>query len=253
MYGIRGIRQDLASSLNRKLFYEVKGLFMCFSATASFTTALVLVPVGAYCVRKAARLEKAYWLFALIPLMFGIQQFFEGIVWLGLAADNSMAILIAGRGFIFFSHLFWLVWIPLCCYAVEDSATKRSLYFFLAILGTVHGLLMYVPLLINEDWLVVKISDYSIKYKLTLFHEETLPLKIRNLIYGIVVLVPLLSSSDRYIRVFGAMIVFSLVMTSLLFDHVFVSVWCFFAAVLSFYILIMIVRKVMITEVKYMK
>jgi hypothetical protein len=113
--------------------------------------------------------------------------------------------------------------------------------------------LMYVPLLINEDWLIVKISDYSIKYKLTLFHEETLPLKIRNLIYGIVVLVPLLSSSDRYIRVFGAMIVFSLVITSLLFDHVFVSVWCFFAAVLSFYILIMILRKTMITEVEYMK
>ena len=221
---------------------------MCFSATASFTTALVLVPVGAYCVRKAAGLEKAYWLFALIPLMFGIQQLFEGLVWLGMTADNNDATLVAGRGFLFFSHFFWLFWIPLACYAVEDNATRRSLYFLLAIVGAVHGLLMYVPLLINEDWLIVRISDYSIKYKLTLFHEEYLPLRVRNFIYGIVVLVPLLSASDRYVRVFGAMIVFSLVLTSLLYDHAFVSVWCFFAAVLSLYILIMIYRKTKVTE-----
>ena len=222
---------------------------MCFSATASFATALVLVPVGAYCVRKTASLEKAYWLFALIPLMFGIQQLFEGVVWLGLTADDSFTTLTAGRGYLFFSHLFWLFWIPLSCYAVEDNARKRSLYFLLAILGAVHGLLMYLPLLVNEDWLKVRVSDFSIKYKLILFHEEFLPLKVRNLIYGIVTLVPLLSASDRYIRVFGVMIVFSLVMTSLLFDHAFVSVWCFFAAVLSFYILFMISQKIKIAEV----
>ena len=222
---------------------------MCFSATASFATALVLVPVGAYCVRKAASLKKAYWLFALIPLMFGIQQLFEGVVWLGLTADDSVKTLTAGRGFLFFSHFFWLVWIPLSCYAVEENARKRSFYFLLAILGAVHGLLMYVPLLLNEDWLKVRVSDFSIKYKLILFHGEFLPLKVRNLIYGIVTLVPLLSASDRYIRVFGAMIVFSLVMTSLLFDHAFVSVWCFFAAVLSFYILFMISQKIKIAEV----
>jgi hypothetical protein len=222
---------------------------MCFSATSSFATALVLVPVGAYCVRKAASLEKAYWLFALIPLMFGMQQLFEGVVWLGLTADDSVTTLTAGRGFLFFSHLFWLVWIPLSCYAVEDNARKRSLYFLLAILGAVHGLLMYVPLLLNEDWLNVRVSDFSIKYKLILFHEEFLPLKVRNLIYGVVTLVPLLSASDRYIRVFGTMIVFSLIITSLLFDHAFVSVWCFFAAVLSFYILFMISQKIKIAEV----
>ena len=56
---------------------------MCFSATASFTTALVLIPVGVYCVNKATSLQKSYWLFALMPLMFGVQQFFEGVVWLG--------------------------------------------------------------------------------------------------------------------------------------------------------------------------
>jgi len=216
---------------------------MCFSATASFTTALVLLPVGIYCVKKSAGLKKAYWLFALMPLMFGVQQFFEGIVWLGMESADASETQIAARGYLFFSHLFWLIWIPLSCYAVEDNTTKRKFYLFLAILGAVHGLLLYIPLLFHEDWLTVKLVGHSIKYKLILFHEEYLPLKIRNLLYGIFTLVPLLSASDRYIKVFGAVIVLSLVMTSLYFDYAFVSVWCFFAAVLSFYILFMIFQK----------
>lgn len=221
---------------------------MCFSATASFTTALVLIPVGVYCVNKATSLQKAYWLFALMPLMFGVQQFFEGVVWLGTEADDGATTLIAARGYLFFSHLFWLFWIPLSCYAVEDNATKRKFYFILTVFGAAYALLMYVPLLIHEDWVTVKLVGHSIKYKLILLHEGYVPLKVRNLIYGIFTLVPLLSASDRYIKGFGVIIVFSLAITSLYFDHAFLSVWCFFAAVLSLYILIMIIQKTKITE-----
>ena len=221
---------------------------MCFSATASFTTALVLIPVGVYCVNKATSLQKSYWLFALMPLMFGVQQFFEGVVWLGMEADDGATTLIAARGYLFFSHLFWLFWIPLSCYAVEDNATKRKFYFILTVFGAAYALLMYVPLLIHEDWVTVKLVGHSIKYKLILLHEEYVTLKVRNLIYGIFTLVPLLSASDRYIKGFGVIIVFSLAITSLYFDHAFLSVWCFFAAVLSLYILIMIIQKTKITE-----
>ena len=221
---------------------------MCFSATASFTTAVVLVPVGIYCVKKAASLQKPYWLFALIPLMFGMQQFFEGLVWLGMESDDAGATLIAARGYIFFSHLFWLVWIPLSCYAVEDNTTRRKFYFFLILLGAVHGLSLYVPLLFHEGWLTVKIIGHSIKYKLVFLHDEYLSLIIKNLLYATFTLIPLLSASDRYIKVFGILLVISLAITSLYFEYVMLSVWCFFAAVLSIYILIMIFQKTKITE-----
>lgn len=221
---------------------------MCFSATASFTAALVLVPAGIYCVKKAAGMKKPYWLFALMPLMFGVQQFFEGVVWLGLDAGKASTALMAGRGYLFFSHLFWLFWIPLACFAVEETAGKRKLYSMLAILGAVHGLLLYVPLLFHEDWLTVKLVGDSIKYKMILFHEEYLPLKIRNLLYGIFTLVPLLSASDRYIKVFGVLIVLSLAITNLYFEYAFVSVWCFFVALLSLYLVIMIIQKTKAVE-----
>jgi hypothetical protein len=221
---------------------------MCFSATASFTTALVLVPVGVYCVKKSASLQKAYWLFALIPIFFGIQQFFEGLVWLSLESDDAGMAHSAAMGFIFFSHLFWLIWIPLSCYAVENNAIKRKIYLFLIVLGVVHGLSLYVPLLFHQDWLTVKMLNQSIKYKATLLHDEYIPIIGMNILYAMLTLVPLLLASDRYIKTFGAIIIISLAITSLFFDYAFISVWCFFAAVLSFYILIMIFQKSKLTE-----
>jgi hypothetical protein len=221
---------------------------MCFSATASFTTALVLVPVGVYCVKKSASLHKAYWLFALIPVFFGIQQFFEGLVWLGLSSDDAGTTRFAAMGFIFFSHLFWLIWIPLSCYAVESNLIRRKFYFFLIVFGAAHGLSLYAPLLFHQDWLTVKMVNQSINYKATLLHDEDIPIIMMNILYATFTLVPLFLASDRHIKIFGAVIVISLAVTSLYFNYAFISVWCFFAAVLSFYILIMMLQKTKPTE-----
>jgi len=150
--------------------------------------------------------------------------------------------------FLFSFHLFVFFLIPLFLYAGENYAPKRKFYFILTFFGAAYALLMYVPLLIHEDWVTVKLVGHSIKYKLILLHEGYVPLIVMNLIYGIFTLVPLLSASDRYIKVFGVIVVFSLAITSLYFDHAFLSVWCFFAAVLSLYILIMIIQKTKITE-----
>jgi len=225
---------------------------MCFSVTASFTAAAVLVPAGIYCVKKAAGLEKAYWLFALMPVMFGIQQFFEGLVWLGMQPDEGGSVLFAARGYLFFSHFFWLFWIPLSSYAVEDNTVRRKMYFFLAIVGALHGSLMYVPLLFNEDWVTVKLVGHSLKYKMVLFHEDYLPLLARNFLYAVLTLVPLLSATDRYIKIFGLLIVISLAITNFYFEHAFVSVWCFFAAILSFYLVVMIIIKTRVNESRQM-
>jgi len=189
-------------------------------------------------------MQKAYWLFALMPFMFGMQQFFEGFVWLGIASGDGVTTLMAARGYIFFSHLFWLIWIPLSCYAVEDNANKRKLYFFLVLLGIIHSLSMYVPLLIHDDRIIVKLIGDSIKYKLVLLHDEYVDIRIMNLLYAGFTLIPLLTASDRYIKVFGVIIMLSLVITSLYFEYTIVSVWCFFAAVLSLYIVFMISVKI---------
>ena len=51
---------------------------MCFSAPASFIAGAVLATVGVVTLRMATR--PAQIAFAAIPLLFGIQQLFEGLI-----------------------------------------------------------------------------------------------------------------------------------------------------------------------------
>jgi hypothetical protein len=52
--------------------------------------------------------------------------------------------------------------------------------------------------------------------------------------YALIVLVPLLFSTLRELRLFGVLVALSIVVASLAYGYAFVSVWCFFAALLSF-------------------
>ncbi|WP_420856726.1 DUF6629 family protein [Sulfuriflexus mobilis] len=61
---------------------------MCFSATASFTASALLLPVGVYCLHEARQAKKPYWLLAVMPLLFAIQQFLEGQRWLAVQAHQ---------------------------------------------------------------------------------------------------------------------------------------------------------------------
>ncbi len=215
---------------------------MCFSATASFSAAVVLIPVGAYCIKKVAPLNKKYRLIVLLPLIFGIQQLFEGFVWLAIEPGGGGATRLPALGFMFFSHLFWLFWIPLACYVVESNTLKRKVMFTFFLLGAVHGLIMYVPLWFNSDWLVVELVQKSISYKATLLYDDYIPRIAVRVLYAVLVIASLLLSSDRYLRVFGVIIAMSVVISTVYFGHAFISIWCYFAAVLSLYVLFMIIR-----------
>ena len=53
---------------------------MCFSASASFIAAAALATTGVATLRMASRPSELP--FAAVPLLFGIQQFIEGLTWL---------------------------------------------------------------------------------------------------------------------------------------------------------------------------
>lgn len=215
---------------------------MCFSVTASFTTAILLVPAGVYCMKKAVRLPKSYWLVGALPLLFGVQQAFEGGVWITINSNNADAIRMAALGFMFFSHFFWLFWIPMTGYAIENHAIRKKLFFGFAIFGGLYGASMYFPLFIYEDWLTVALLKHSISYEAMLIYDGYIPRIVVRGIYALVVSVPLLLSSDHYLRIFGVIIATSVVLATVFYGYAFISIWCYFAAVLSLYIIYMMGR-----------
>jgi hypothetical protein len=214
---------------------------MCISATVSYSTAAVLASTGLYAVREARWLPPPYWMWALIPFLFGIQQAFEGRVWQELDAGNAAAAVSFALGFHFFSHFLWPWWLPLCSYLVEPGKIRKRVIGGCAIFGAFAATLVYSAMLFHPDWMSVAARGHSILYDFSIPWRGSIHLPATPAtLYALTILVPLLFSSHRLIRIFGGLVALSGVLASAAYGYAYVSVWCFFAAVLSLHIVYMI-------------
>lgn len=215
---------------------------MCFSTTVSYSAATVLVVSGLYLVHRAKQLALPYRLLALVPLLFGIQQGFEGRVWQVVDVGSAAAVPYA-FGFLFFSHFLWLWWFPLCSYLLERGRFRKRLFLGLLLLGTFSGTLVYFAMLSHPDWLRVSVLGHSIVYEVESGYRSSVSIPLpASALYALIILVPLVFSSHFHLRVFGVLAGLSMVLASALYDDALISVWCFFAAVLSLYLGYMILR-----------
>lgn len=98
---------------------------MCFSAEASFTAGAVLLVIGAVTVRQArSRREMPY---ALIPLLFALQQLLEGALWLTFPDRAPALNAWLTQGYSLFSHVLWPIYVPLAALAMEDHPLRRRI------------------------------------------------------------------------------------------------------------------------------
>lgn len=220
---------------------------MCFSASVSYSAAAVLVTTGVYAVQQARRLHPPYLMWALVPILFGLQQAFEGRVWQEIDAGDARAAVPFALGFHFFSHFLWLWWLPLSSYLVEPGQASKTeklrkrVIGGCAIFGAFAGTLVYSVMLFHPEWMSVAWREHSITYDFSFPYRSAIHLPITPAaLYALTILVPLLFSSHRLTRIFGGLVALSMVLASAAYGYAYVSVWCFFAAVLSLYIVYMI-------------
>lgn len=216
---------------------------MCFSATASFVAGGVLVPVGILAVVRARQAGGLLVPFAIYPLAFGIQQVFEGLVWIAMLNTDPAMMYCGSRGFLLFSHFFWPAWAPVSVWLCEPDPVRKRWAGWLSIIGVLYGLLIYLPSLIWRDWTIVLMVEQSLVYRTpALYDYPTLQLATR-VIYAAIVLTALFMSTLKPIRLFAVLIALSLALTFLFYAYAFISVWCFFAAILSLYLFGVILRE----------
>lgn len=211
---------------------------MCFSAEASFITAAVLLPAGTYAMAKAGRSDPRYLPFATLPFLFGLQQLFEGLVW----SAGQEWVQTYSLAYMFFSWLAWPVWVPYSTYFLE-TCRRRHVYLLMAILGGMLGALQYVPYFAHEGWLVTQFLPYAISYNGTHLLDYIVPREFTYLVYVLVIIAPLVSSSVRDVNVFGYLVSFVLVVTYFFLQYAYISMFCFGGAIMSLYIVLMIDRK----------
>jgi len=217
-----------------------------------------------YAVQQARRLPTPYKMWALVPVFFGVQQGFEGAVWQALDAENISAAVSYALGFHFFSHFLWLWWLPLCCYLVEPKKLeqnnqaspsnkidkiRRSIIAGCAIFGAFAGTLVYSVMLSHPEWMSTSVNMHSIDYDFSVPWRSALHLPITPAaLYALTILLPLFLSGQKFIKIFGGLTALSMVLTSESYSYAYVSLWCFFAAVLSLYLVYM-TRHLVVTGV----
>lgn len=196
---------------------------MCFSATASFTAAGVLATTGVVSL-ALARKSPAKLLYASIPLLFGIQQLFEGLQWQSIRSggwNSNFA-----YAFLFFAFIIWPVLIPLAVTAVEKNDYCKNITQFFGALGT--GISLYLIACLVTYPLTVTVAGHSLSYNVFIPFELTV-----GILYITTVCGSLIFSSRPKIRLFGYAVLASAVASILLWSFAFTSVWCFFSAILS--------------------
>jgi hypothetical protein len=218
---------------------------MCFSASASFTSGAFLIPTGIYAIYSTFELKRFhYFPLAFIPFFFGVQQIIEGGVWLSMAANAHHYTRLFSIGFLFFSHFFWPFWIPLSAYCIaQNKNTVRAwIKAFFAVIGFVMGLLFFIPFLSNSHLVQTHMCANSIRYSTSSVLQAILGTSLPKYLYIAVIIIPLWLSRDWAVKIFGWLILVSVVATYLFYSYAFNSVWCFFSAIISIYVIYLIRR-----------
>lgn len=195
---------------------------MCFSATASFIAGGALSATGVLTISKAK--TKAELPFASIPLLFGIQQLIEGVVWLSFG--NAAFNIVATYSYSLFSHVLWPILVPFSVLLLETNPARKKILWVFSIIGSTVGL--YLLYFIVTEPITSKIVNNSIAYSSP--HLFLYPMLF---FYLLATCGSCFFSSHRIINLFGIVTFISAAVSAWFFAETFLSVWCFFAAVLS--------------------
>jgi len=211
---------------------------MCFSAEASIASGVLLMPVGAYCTVAALRKNISYLPLALTPILFGVQQLCEAGVWLGFERNDPALVKPSATAFLFFAIAFWPCWIPFVAMILEPRSWRRKFFFLLMLVGMWMGGGAWLEAVLKYDELVhVGIAGHSIRYDLTqLTMAQSVASALLQVIYLVLICGPLILSHERGLLPIGVLIGVSAVTVHFVFMYAFVSVWCFFASLISAHI-----------------
>ncbi len=197
---------------------------MCFSAPASFVAGTTLCAVGVATLKRTeARTEIPL---AIIPLLFGVQQLTEGVVWLTFSHDapllkQTMTYLYSG-----FSHVLWPIYVPFAVGILEAVRWRKKAIFAFEVAGVAVGL--YLLYFIVTLPVVAEVVGNHIVYASP--HFYLIPVMV---LYLAATCVSCFFSSHGFVKLFGVLALLSFIAAYVVHLMALVSIWCFFAAILS--------------------
>lgn len=200
---------------------------MCFSAEASFVAGILLTGIGIVTLKKT-KLKKQL-PFASIPLLFALQQFAEGLLWIStsnpLYSEWRMPLTYF---FLLFALAIWPIWVSFSTALIEKDDLRKKTLIAVSIFGL--SLSVFLSYSLATYPVVSYIESCHIYYHID-FPFYTLWLG--SIAYLIPTVFSLFISSAKGARTLAIAVFLSYIFTKIFYSEFIVSVWCFFAAILS--------------------
>ena len=143
-----------------------------------------------------------------------------------LVDKPSLASGILGYGFLVFAFLTWPIYIPYVMKRLEKKKHIKRILKWLHWLGAFVS--AYLLAAVLQNGLDVLVVDHHIVYDVTVPYGYAWVVA-----YVIATVGALLVSSNRFFTWFGFVSFVAVALSYHLYETAFVSVWCFFAAILS--------------------
>jgi len=198
---------------------------MCFSPTISFVASAGLVVIGIATLKQTrTRREMAL---AAVPLLFAAQQFIEGMIWLSLLYER-LAFLQPELVPLYsaFAGILWPLFITLSLWLIEPEKNRRAAMLAVGVMGLTVAL--YTVYVIAYFDISVEIAKNCILYdNAAPQNDYMVPF------YVVATCAAFFLSSLRSIQWLGLMNMCMFLIAYYLYRTNLVSVWCFFAAVIS--------------------
>jgi hypothetical protein len=196
---------------------------MCFSPTASFTAGVALATVGVATLKKTkSHREIPY---ALIPFFFGLQQIIEGFVWLSFGWSPSTRETFSVI-YSLFALCLWPSFVPVAILLLERQVLRQKILMVISLFGI--GVAAFLLYRIYFHHPTAFILNQCVHYDVVTPYS--------NLLWAMYVLIVVgagVVSSYRTVKVFGVVLLGSLLFALREYKENAISVWCFFSALLS--------------------
>lgn len=196
---------------------------MCFSAEASLGGAAVLSLIGYATLRKTSS-QPLLQLIAIIPFMFALQQLSEGIIWLSYSYSFPEWLVNGAKySFLLFAFIIWPFWIPLAFSYAEPPGWRQNVLYALTAVGALTSIVFaYTGF---SQFINVIVWGQSLRY-LGSVPDLLIP-------YVLATILPFFITSLHKFKWVGAGMFAAFLVALYLYFYNFISVWCFFAALLS--------------------
>ena len=164
--------------------------------------------------------------FAAIPLLFAAQQLIEGVIWLTFSDEAARLNSVMTHLYSFFSHVLWPVYVPVAVVLMEPAGWRRRALIVFAVAGA--ALAAYLLYVLVAFPIVSRVTGQHVEYVSPHFFAA-----LTMTLYLLSTAISPLLSTYRMVVVFGALALLSFGVAYAFYAVWFISVWCFFAGLLS--------------------